>query len=177
MLLISAKCVHYVLIILVLQTSIITIESLFSPRTTKIQRSQSMRASSHLTRTQSTLPRIAESESESRPIASTSAIQPDINNVNLHKQDTDLQPLIEESKHVRIVDSPILLDPMAMTQSEHINPARDGVFARTFRYGASAAIGSAVGIGVKHFLSQNDNKNNITQPMNQTDSNDIINPL
>lgn len=177
MLIFSPKCVHYyVLIILILQLSITKVEPIFSPRAAKIQRAQSMRAFSHSSRTHNV-------ESELRPAAeaaaaSTSAVQSETN-VHLSEKSSDHQPLIEEVRHVRINDLPILVDPMAMTQSEHINPTRDGVFARAFRYGASAATGVAVGIAAKEFLIPN---NNITQPqlqpMNQTTGSDeITNPI
>lgn len=110
--------------------------------------------------------------------------------------------MVEESKHIRFGSSANLIDPMAMTQAENLDPARDGVFARmrnaVVRYGPSAAIGSALGAGAlaaKQLLSQNNNttqlismntnatqlistNTNATQNLsNQTDYDAIENPF
>lgn len=157
------------LIILILQFTIIKVESIFSSNSARNQRTQSMRTQPSSSK--STFSRNIESESE--PQAGTSDVKPVI---NAHIEETDIQPLIEESKRVRFNNLPILVDPMAMTQSEHLNPTRDGVFARAFRYGGTAAVGSAIGIAAKQFLFQNNNIQ--TQYTTEADSDDdIINPI
>lgn len=169
--------------IIVLQITIIQVESTLATTGAKVRRTQAFRVPSYnselnpktrLGSSKSTASHTV--ESESRPIASTSAIQPEID-VHFYEQETFLQPLIEgKSKRVRINSSPNLHDPMAMTQSDHIDPTRDGVFARMVRHGSSVAIGSAIGVGglaAKQFLFQNNNNNNITQPMNTTLNKDL----
>lgn len=125
-------------------------------------------------------------ESESKPLARTSALLPELD-INLHEK-TNLQPKM--SKQVRVNSVPNLIDPMAGTQSERLDPARDGVFARMrnrmLRYGSAVAIGSAIGVGgitAKQLLSQNYN-NNFTEPINatvqssnRTDFDDLNNPF
>lgn len=77
-------------------------------------------------------------ELESNPTAETSGLQ---------------QPLIEierKSKQVRINSgSQSLVDPTVVTYSEHLDPRRDGVFARirnkALKYGSAAVIGTAIG--------------------------------
>lgn len=182
MLIFSSKCIHHVLITIILQIGIIQVESTFSSSAAKIRRTQSIREP----RTRSASPAAAASQkvvSESKPKASTSAYQPE----------TQLHSLIEkESKHVNIASSASLIDSMTGTQSEHLDPTRDGYFARMrnrmLRYGSAVAIGSAIGAGglaagelaVNHLLYQNNN--NTTQPMNTTQilsdetDNDISNP-
>lgn len=117
-------------------------------------------------------------ELETKQTASTSAIQPE----------NELHPLIEgKSNRVRFSDSASLIDPNAGTHVEHLDPARDGAFARMrmrnkiLGYGSAIVIGSAVGaagFAAKEILLKNDS---IAQPMNtsrnQTDFDSILNPI
>lgn len=201
MLIFSSKCVHHVLfVVIILQITIIQVESAFSAA--KVRRTQSVRLPSYnselIPKTRpastssitSTASHKVEFESKS---ASTSSFQPEIDqHQHHHHQETALKPLLEgesNSKHVRFMGSASLIDPNAGTQSENIDPTRDGVFARVrnrmLRYGSGAVIGSAIGAGglaAKQLLFQNNN--NTTRPMNstqnlsnQTDYEDISNPF
>lgn len=186
--------IHHVLItIIVMQITIIQVESTLTSSVAKGRRTQSMRIPPYNSELRPKTPPASPSgsssstasrniESESKPIAGTSS------SFQLETEHQHLEPLIEkESKHVRVISSARSIDPMAGTQSEHLDPTRDGVFARMrnrmLRYGSSAVIGYAIGAGgltaAKQLLFQN--SNNITQPVNttqnrsnQTSYNDII---
>lgn len=58
---------------------------------------------------------------------------------------------MDDLQHVRNVLDLNLRESTAATNSERINPARDGVFARlrntVFRYGIAVGVGSALTIG------------------------------
>lgn len=164
-----------------LQINVIQVETMLASTAVKARRiqSQSMRIPSYNPELspRASSPVSRNFESDARPIASTSAFLPeiDIQQQQHQHQETHLQPLVEEkTKHVRVVSSSSLIDPMAVTYSEHLNPTRDGVFARMrnrmLRYGASVAIGVAIGAGgltAEQFLSQN---NTITKPVNTTEN-------
>lgn len=183
---------HAVVITLIL--CIIQVESM-SSSSVKIQRTPSIRGpnpelrlktrpASQLTSSTTSIAS-HQVESESKLIAGTSVVEPETDFRNDQRQEH--QPLVErESKHVRVSSSINLIDPVAGTQSEHLDPLRDGVLARMrnrmFRYGSAAAVGSAIGAGglvVAKQLLYNQNNYNITQPMkttenlsNQTQNND-----
>lgn len=188
----STACIQRVFIsVIIVQIVMTQVESTFpSSAAAKVRRTQSMKASSYnselrpktrpvspsTSSTSSTASRIAETE----PMASTSALL----------QEIDIKPIVEESKRVRFGSATSLVDPMAVTHSENLDPARDGVFARMrnamVRYGSAAAIGSALGAGVlaaKQLLSQNNTMqsvvvNTTTQNLsNQTDYDGIDNPF
>lgn len=186
--------VQKVVIITILLTLIqVQVESTFSSTAAKVRRTQSMRVVKTRPVSQSTSSTSSTAshnvESESKPLASTSSFQPEIDQQRL--QEIDLKPMVEEeSKHVRFIGSASLLDPMVGTHSEHLDPARDGVFARMrnrmLRYGSAAAIGSAIGAGglaAKEFLFQNNTQvlspTNSSQNLNNQTENDngIINPF
>lgn len=123
-----------------------------------------------------------ELDSHRTSAASSSAVQPEVN--SHHRVElSERQPLVEsELRNVRFTGSESLLDPEVMTNSEHLNPRRDGIFARmrnrALYYGtaivAGTAVGAAAGFTAKQFLFQNNNNNNndnnitITQPETQT---------
>lgn len=118
---------------------------------------------------------------KNEPIASSSSLQPEID-LDQH-QHLDHNPLIEQSKHVRFASSvSSLVDPLAVTQDEHLDPRRDGVIARMrsamLRYGSAVAIGSAIGAGslatTKHFFQNNNTQLNST---NTTQNDSIFNPF
>lgn len=113
----------------------------------------------------------------------------------------DLQPFVEKTKRTSSINSVSLNEASTSTHSDgHINPARDGVFARVrsamLRYGSAVAIGSTVGVAgyeVNRKLFPDNNNitqvnNNITQVNNtekyqnsakssSLDSDEISNPL
>lgn len=175
-------CSHRAFIlILVLQFEINHVRSTLPAA--KIRRTQSMRVQRTRPSSSSSSSSSAGShlvESELKPLASTSTFQ-----------EIDIKPIVEEKpRRVRFGSSSSLIDPMAVTQSEHLDPARDGAFARIrnamVRYGAAAGIGSVIGAGgfaVKQILFQ---KNNSTQlnfmnmsqnSNNQTDDDALINSM
>lgn len=92
--------------------------------------------------------------------------------------------LERESKHVRI-GSTISIDQIAMTETEHINPARDGVYARkrnrVLRYRSDAVIRTGIsaagGLAAKHILNQPSMNSTGIMTNNQTDFEEISNPL
>lgn len=104
---------------------------------------------------------------------------------SMNFREIDLQP------HTNRLHTQVdLHDASAVTHnSGNINPARDGVYARVrnamLRYGAAAAIGSAIGatgIELKKMLypDNNNNNNNITENITENItlvSNEINNPL
>lgn len=157
MLVFSSMCIHHVLAtIVILQIGIFQVETTLPTNFIKVRRTQ-------LVRTRPASPSASSTsshnvESESKPMASTSTFQQEI---GVERQEIDLKPLTEaEAKRVRLIE-PNFVDPLAVTQSEHLDPMRDGVFARmrnnALRYGAAAAIGSSIsagGLAAKQLLSQ-----------------------
>lgn len=116
---------------------------------------------------------------EMKPFASTSTFQ-----------EVDLQPMIEQPKHVGFISSISLNDATAGTQSVHLDPSRDGVYARmrsnALRFGSSAVIGSVIGVGGavigQRFIYNNSSEASMvtvnTTPQNSIDGgNNIINPI
>lgn len=103
-------------------------------------------------------------ELESEPSASTSGIL----------REKELQTFIEgKSKQVSFSD------PLSATHSEHLDPRRDGVFARlrnrALRYGSAAVVGSAIGVvgglSINQHLFQN---NTMRQTNNLTNTTEIV---
>lgn len=154
---------HVLIVIIILQINMIQVESTLSSIAAKVRRTQSVTSLHNV-------------ELESRPIASTSSvIQPEID-FNHHYHHQAEKPLIErESKNVRFSGSAGLIDPIAETHGDRLDPRRDGVFARirnmALHYGSTAIVGSVIGaaggFAAQQLVFQN---NNITQPMNQTDT-------
>lgn len=116
-------------------------------------------------------------ESEPKPSTSTSGFH----------TESETKPILkeEQASHVHFSSSASLIDPMAVTHGDHLDPTRDGAFARAaLRYGAATIIGTAIGIGggyaTKELLSQNSTQNvfiNSTQNLSnqtQTDTDSII---
>lgn len=67
--------------------------------------------------------------------------------------ESERQPMIERTENVRFMESVDLGEASQATHTNgNINPTRDGVFARVrsavLRYGAAAAVGSAIGVGI-----------------------------
>lgn len=164
------------ILILVLQISINQVKSTIP--STKIRRAQTMRAQrtrpSSTSSSSSTASHIV--ESESKPLASTSAFSEIV-----------IKPIVEEEpRHVRFGSSSSYIDPMAVTQGEHLDPARDGAFARirnaVVRYGSAVGIGAAVsagGFAVKQILFQNNNSTqtnfmNMSQNLSEQTDNDVV---
>lgn len=175
----------------------IQVESSFpSSVATKIRRTQSVRlptsnsefglkprpASPSTSSTSSITSHNVENESETKPLASTSSFQQEI--------DIKSKPIAEEeSRHVHFESSASLIDPMAMTQGERLDPMRDGAFARLrnamLRYGSAAGVGAAIGTGgfaVKQLLLQNNNNTQLlstqkSNDQNDSDSDSVSNPF
>lgn len=94
------------------------------------------------------------------PVASTSKA-----NKNKFKQELSL----DEAQRLTIGENNINLNEAALaTNVEQINPARDGFYASINRillqYGASAVVGTAVGVGTFEIL----NRNTSTSPTTET---------
>lgn len=139
----SPMCIHSVyILIFAMQIGINQVGSTLP--SVKIRRTHSMRVqrtrpSSSSSSASSTASHMA--ESESKPLASTSTFH-----------EINIEPIIEErSRQVRFGSTTSLIDPMAVTQGEHLDPMRDGAFARIksamIRYGAAVGIGTAIGAG------------------------------
>lgn len=171
MLIFLSVCIRRRLIISVLILQIIQVRPLFGVKT---RRTKSMSVLNHnlepVVKTRPTSISSSSSASstssiatrKNEAIASTSASQHEID-LHLHQHHKmDHKPLIEQSKHVRFAGSASsLTDPMAVTQREHLDPTRDGFFARLrntlIRYGSVTAVGSVLGAGslaAKQFLFQ-----------------------
>lgn len=102
-------------------------------------------------------------------------------------KEIDLQPA-DRARHSSLLQSIDLGEASMGVNTENFDPARDGVFARVrkamLRYGAAAAIGSAVGVGgleVKRQLfpdsSNNTEKYQSVVENTTDDSHGIFNPL
>lgn len=123
----SPKYILYVFIsIIILQITIIRVESRIAWRVPKVRRMQSMQVASYNSKFDSV---------KARP-------------------EKKLQPLVEgESKHVRFSSSASLIDPMAMTHGP-LDPRRDGYFARIRM--RERALHNANRIAAKERLFKND---------------------
>lgn len=122
---------------------------------------------------------------ESQPIASASS-RKQIDSARF--KNVDLHPLAEKTKHVSFINSVNLDEASASTYSDgHIDPSRDGVFARVrntlLRYGSAAALGTAIGAGGvvidQHFFHNNNISETFTTKTTSERSVDdeITNPL
>lgn len=181
-----------VLIIAVIFQSMLIHATFPTSTAVKIRRTQSMRGASHITSeyipktrpispaassTSSAASHISEHEHEPKPSTSAAAF----------RTESETKPILkEEARHVHFSDSASLIDPMSVTHGEHLDPTRDGAFARAaLRYGTATIIGTAIGIGsgyaAKELLSQNSTQNvsmNSTQNLsNQTQTDTIGNPF
>lgn len=140
---------------IVLQISVIQVESTLSSTAAKVRRTQSISPVRTGSASQSTSS-IVSHNVQLKPKASTSAIQ----------QDVEQRPLMErETKQVRFTGSESLTDPMAVTYGEHLDPRRDGVFARmrTLQHVPTAVVGTLSGAGLvvaKQILFQNNTTTN-----------------
>lgn len=186
---------------ILLRISISQVESGFSTSNAgKVQRSQAMRVPAFNPELRPKMRPVSVSsasssssttftqQSESKPLARTSATQSEMK-INQPEATNQQQPLLEaKSTHVEVVGSSRLIDPLAATNSEHIDTARDGVFARMrnrmLRYGAVVAVGVGGGLAAKELLNHYNNNNNSTKPINatqnlsnQTNSDDFFNPI
>lgn len=148
------------------------VEASFSTATlTKARRTQSMRPIGvHKTESSPNTHTRSESvieikPSDPQPIPSTSGVKR-TNSIDL--KEAELEPLVEQSKHVRFISTVNLNDVSMQTQSEggQINPSRDGVFARArnafVQFGSSVVAGTALGSGAAVAHSLLKNENNVT---------------
>lgn len=116
-------------------------------------------------------------ESESQPIASTSLRKHD---ERMSFKEVDPRPIVEK-KHVNFETVNLNEASVATHSTDHINPARDGVFARVRKalllYGSAVAVGTGISVGGsainQHFFR------NGTQmiPTNTTSEHNIINEI
>lgn len=88
----------------------------------------------------STAPLTEIKAADSQPIPSTSSLSGrQIDGTSF--KEVDLRPLSERTRHTSSINSVDLIDPSISTHSDgHINPARDGVFARVRSEKCNAAL-------------------------------------
>lgn len=113
---------------------------------------------------------VIESEAQEPVVGPSFKQRQRLDNIDLHDLHEQLgpesRPLVEDvlpsRRNNARFGSATLIDPMAGTQSEHLDPMRDGVFARlrnrALHYGLGGAVGTGLTVGVltaKEFLSQN----------------------
>lgn len=199
MMIFSSKCVQAVLITVLLRITIFQVESAFSSSSAaKVQRTQAMRVPSFnpelkpiKTRPVSLISSSSSSSSSSTKFTVSHRSAPEVKQSATQHEATHQEPLLEgRSSQVSVIDSSRFVDPMAMTQNEHVDTARDGFFARlrnrVLQYGSVAAIGVGGGLAAKELLNhyENNNNNNLTKPINatqnlsnQTNSDDVSNPF
>lgn len=120
----------------------------------------------------------------SEPIASTSSAK---KNERTGFKEADLRPLVDNKKQVTFLDSVNLDEASAATHSADgdINPSRDGVFARVrsalIAFGASAAVGGAIGVGGvvidRQFIHNNISEVSVNTTSPQSIDIDVNNPI
>lgn len=141
-------------------------------------------------RSMSSLPRITKSKpiTQSRP-ASISSSSSTVNEADVNPlastsdfKEVDVrehQHLIEKTKHVSFATHVDLAEASEGTQSDHLIPSRDGVFARVrrilLRNAAPVAVGAAIGgVGVGAGISQLFNTTTTTQKSTTSNYSDTI---
>lgn len=175
--------IKFILLLNIVLPLFVETESVLSSATLTRARSRSMRPLIH--RTQPIMkPQLVRSSSlssltskhqhlntKTNPLPSTSGASKKVSFQHEAVAKDETQPL-----RMRSVSDINLHEAIVGTHSVHLNPARDGTYARMrrifLRYGAPAVIGSAVGVGVFEIVNSTSERViiNATQP-----SNDAIN--